>query len=130
MQVCSCWKDLQERVATAGKLKRDATQPPSKSKHNARERNRIFTEHMPATTMLNGLFNVLTHVTWDVDAHCPAAVSSSLTADQPIHPVGTICAQIARYSLRQPTGMEHALTVQMTKHESTTESKSEAHPSN
>ena len=85
---------------------------------------------MPATTVLNGLFNVLTHVTWDVDAQCPAAVSSSLTADQPIHPVGTICAQIARYSLRQPTGMEHALTVQMTKHESTTESKSEVHPSN
>ena len=94
------------------------------------EHNQIFTERIPATMMLNGLFNVLAHMTWDVDAQCPAAVSSSLTADQPIHTVGTICAQIARYSLRQTTGMEHTLTVQMTQHESTTESKSKAHPSN
>ena len=99
-------------------------------KHNARERNWIFTERMPATTVLNGLFNVLAQMTWDVDAQRPAAVSSSLTVDQPIHTVGTICAQIARYSLRQTTKKEHAVTVEVTKHESTIESKSEADPSN
>ena len=71
---------------------------------------------------------ILAH--WDVDAQCPEAVSSSLTADQPLHTVGTICAQIARYSLRQTTGMAHTLTIQVTKHESTIESKSKAHPSN
>ena len=85
---------------------------------------------MPATTVLNGLFNMLAHMTWDVDAQRPAAVSSSLTVDQRIHTVGTFCAQIARYSLRQTTRKEHAVTVEVTKHESTIESKSEADPSN
>ena len=79
--------------------------------------------------MLNGLFNVLAHMTWDVDAQRPAAVSASLAVDERIHTVGTFCAQIARYSLRQTTGMDHALTVQVTKHESTIESKSKADPS-
>ena len=50
--------------------------------NQAREHNRIFTERIPATMMLNRLFNVLAHMTWDVDAQCHAAVRSSLTADQ------------------------------------------------